>query len=686
MYESNNPGCGMIVLRPEDQEISVAAARRHIAEGIRRILVQAPCGYGKCLAKGTPVLMFDGSIKNVEDVCVGDFLMGPDSQPRRVESLARGQEMMYRIVPKHGNPYVVNESHVLSLLHVESDLKKAITVRDYLRWGDEKNSYTGWRVPGVLSGNVAAVRCQILDVEPVGIDDYYGFEISGPDRLFLLGDFTVTHNTVVCAYIAKSAAQKGKNVLILVHREELASQASRTLTRFGVEHGFIMAGITTDPTKRVFIGMIDTVRNRVKAGKIPKKFDIVMPDECHHSVSPSWQFVLDHFHENNAVIVGFSATPERLSGEPLGDVFDVMVPGPQVRELIDRGSLADYVYFAPPTMLDVSAIKKSYGDYSTSDLAKATDKPQITGDAIDHYKRLLYGKRAIVFAVNIMHSLHIVEQFNAAGIPAAHVDGDTPKGERKSKMQAFERGELWVLSNVGLFGEGVDVKACEGVILLRATASLSLFIQMSMRPMRPHESKEKAFIIDHVGNVLRHGLPDAYREWSLEGRPKKIGKKKEEPDVNVKQCPNCFVCHDPAPQCPSCGHIYRVERKLEQVDGELQEITADMREQMRKDQMRQQGKASTIDELVELGHSRFRAEKILQARQEKQQIIAELIADLTAWQEETNLMPFTIFGVSYRDIRFMKPKQLRELRARFELHKAEHLAASQTGELLEYAL
>jgi DNA repair protein RadD len=483
--------------------------------------------------------------------------------------------------------------------------------------------------------------------------------------------------TVVGAYIAMMAVMKTRRVLFLVHREELAMQASRTFTAFGVKHGFIMAGLTFDQHQKVYVGMIDTVRPRLKSGKLALKFDIVIADECHHSVSPTWRNVLDHYAGMGAVILGLSATPQRLSGEPLGDVFDAMVDGPPVRDLIERGSLSDFTYYAPPSLVDTSGIKEKFGDFARKDLELATDKPQIIGDAIEHYKKLMPGKRAIVFAVTIEHSKHIVAQFNAAGIRAAHVDGETPGTERKESVKAFERGEILILSNVSLFGEGFDVKACEGVILLRATASLSLHIQMTMRPMRPHESKDRAIIIDHVGNFARHGLPDADHEWTLEGKKKKKGAKKlAQDDIEIKQCPKCYIAHLPAPACPGCGHVYAVKaRALEQVDGELAEITPEMREAIRKEKMKEQGRAQSVDELIALGHNKYAAERIIKARAEKQEVISKITADLIQWQEQTGQMPFPIFGVSFRDIRYMKPKELKALRERFDAHKAEYLAA-----------
>lgn len=479
--------------------------------------------------------------------------------------------------------------------------------------------------------------------------------------------------TVLAGFMTKNTIAKGHGVMFLTHREELALQASRTYSRIGVMHGLIMAGITPDYRKIAQVAMIDTLRNRLDRVRVPK---VIIVDEAHHAVSPSWKKVIDHFTERGAIVIGLSATPQRLDGRGLSDVFESIVLGPSVRDLIDAGALCDYEYYAPPSFVDTTEMKIKFGDFNKQELELATDKPQIIGDAISHYQRLLSGKRAIAFAVSIAHSQHIAAQFNAAGIPAAHVDGETPTGERKRIINNFAEGRISVMSNVSLFGEGFDVPACEGVIILRATASLALHIQICGRAMRPHDGKARAVIIDHVGNVIRHGLPDEDREWSLEGKEKKKGKKKNADEINIKQCPKCYTAHVPAPTCPRCGHIYESSTQiLEQVDGELQAVTPEMREAMRRAKLREQGRAQSVEELIALGHNRYAAERIISARAEKQEIISGITADLTAWQEKTGEMPYPIFGVSYRDIRYMKPRELRELRERFEAHKAEHTAA-----------
>jgi len=497
--------------------------------------------------------------------------------------------------------------------------------------------------------------------------------------------------TVLGSYMALNASTKGRRVYFLTHRDELAKQASRTMTAFGIEHGFIMAAFTMQRRHMVQIAMIDTLRNRLEQVPVP---GLLIVDECHHAVSKSWQKVIDYYHSKGCVVVGLSATPQRLDGRPLNDIFDDMVLGPTVRELIEDGALSNYTYYAPPQVAQLDDIKMKYGEFDQKAMAEQIDKPQVFGDAIEHFKKIMPGKRAIAFHVNIEGSKHFAEQCRAAGIPALHVDGEMKKEDRASAIKSFERGETLILSNVSLFGEGFDVKACEGVILLRRTASLSLFIQMCGRAMRPHESKDRAIILDHVGNLALHGLPDKDHDWTLEGRQKRKGKKKDadEPTVDLKQCPACYVVHAPSPTCPRCGHEYPVgggRGEMEQVDGELLEITPEMQAALRaKEQAKQrsaQAAAKSVDDMMsQLGYSRGRAEAIVKHREEKAAIRVGLINDLQAWQQKTGQTAQQVLGIYLSDLKMMKPKGLKELREKFDQHRLAHLGA-RPGDDVEFA-
>jgi DNA repair protein RadD len=231
------------------------------------------------------------------------------------------------------------------------------------------------------------------------------------------------------------------------------------------------------------------------------------------------------------------------------------------------------------------------------------DKPKITGSAITEYLKAAKGKRAVVFCVSISHSEHVVEQFNAHGIPAEHVDGKTPKQQRDAAIKRFQSGETLVLSNVELFGEGFDLPAIECAILLRPTQSLGLHLQQVGRALRPSPGKTHAIILDHVENYKRHGLPDTERSWSLHGQPPRSRSKNDDNVHPIKTCDKCFAAQPVGSTiCKNCGQMFATSaREVEEVDGELQELDQKYIALKRK---REQAKASSLEDLIELAVSR----------------------------------------------------------------------------------
>ncbi|MDE7229845.1 MAG: helicase [Oscillospiraceae bacterium] len=275
--------------------------------------------------------------------------------------------------------------------------------------------------------------------------------------------------------------------------------------------------------------------------------------------------------------MGVTATPARLGGAGLGDVNDKLIIGVSAKWLIENHCLAPYDYYAPD-VADLTQLKTRRGEYVTADIEKAMIKKAVFGDVIKYYKKLANGKKAICYCASVNHSKATAESFRAAGIAAAHIDGDTPKELRSAIIGKFRDGEITVLCNVDLISEGFDVPDCECAILLRPTQSLTLYIQQSMRAMRYRENKH-AVIIDHVGNYARFGLPDDDREWTLEGKPK-TRKKQTEEDVKVKQCPECFYTFVPPEEkdsplvCPNCGYEFpkKERREIKTESAELQKI------------------------------------------------------------------------------------------------------------------
>lgn len=451
-------------------------------------------------------------------------------------------------------------------------------------------------------------------------------ELRNGKRYILVVLSTGAGKTVIFSYIARSAAEKGNTVLILAHRDQLIKQASKKLRDYGVHHGIIMAGFTPDPTAKVQVGSVQTLVRRLDRIRFRPKLIII--DEAHLSAATSYRKIVEHFHD--ARVLGFTGSPCRLDGKPLGKqsggLYDHMIQGISIRKLIDRGFLVQPKVFAPAEQLDLSGIKVSMGDYKTDELAAVVDKPKITGSAVAHYRRICPGAPAVAWCVTVEHAQHVADEFNANGIRAEMLCGEHDGAHRDRVLKGLETGEIKVVTFVGILIEGVDCPAIGAIIMLRPTLSLSSYLQVIGRGLRPWtnpvtgEKKEVCYVLDHAGLTFRHGLADEERQWSLEGEVKKSGKKKKaEKAVDVVQCKGCFAVFAPAPACPHCGKPVEVRsRKIEQTDGELREITPEMAEAMRRAKRKEVQSAKTLEDLKRIaaqrGYSEGWAEATFNAR------------------------------------------------------------------------
>ena len=216
------------------------------------------------------------------------------------------------------------------------------------------------------------------------------------------------------------------------------------------------------------------------------KFDLIIIDEAHHAVAGSWARVLAS--QPKARILGVTATPQRLDGLGLRSQFDAMVVGPTTGDLIRDGWLATFVVYEPTAAPDMSAAKIRGGDFAIED-QRAAMGGVVIGAAVTEYQRICPGAPAVVFCVDIDHSQRVAEVFRAAGVRAAHVDGETAASDRRSAIAGLSNGTVDVICNCGLISEGVDVPAIGAAILLRPTASLALYLQQVGRALRPRQAK-----------------------------------------------------------------------------------------------------------------------------------------------------------------------------------------------------
>lgn len=516
--------------------------------------------------------------------------------------------------------------------------------------------------------------------------------------------------TVTYAAIAEGAAARGKSVLILEHRKELIRQASLALGGIGVPHQVIapadkVAGIRRahverlgwpmiDPNAHVAVASVQTLAVRMEwlAEFDP---DIIVIDEAHHAVAGTWARIIAACPR--AKLLGVTATPCRTNGQGLGDVFDCMALGPSMKELIADGYLVPPRVVVPPLRVDFSKVAMTRkGDRDTeamADLAMASR--ELVGDAIEHYNRLAPGRPAIVFASNLKHAAAVAEEFRAAGYLFEVIHGDMDDTERDRLIYGLGDGSVQGLVTKDLISEGTDIVAAEVAIMMRFTESESLFLQQAGRVLRPvyaegfdltdidgrhaaiaASGKPHGLIIDHVGNcgrvvdgefVPKHGLPHQDRDWSLKGRKRKKGAAATAEVVAIRQCPECYAAHDPAPACPACGFTYKVRamKPPERVEGELVEVQDEQAATLAA--RRAQAAARTVQELVAAtGMNDKRAQHIIAAREEKARLQQQVKGLLIRWHEAAGRprpaarAVADTFGFASTEVVKMKPKALRE--------------------------
>lgn len=400
--------------------------------------------------------------------------------------------------------------------------------------------------------------------------------------------------SVIVSQIILDGHQQGLSECVIAHRNELVGQMSLHVARRGIPHRIIaskasVAQITAEhrrefgrslvnPDARCSVVSVDTLKARAEslqqwAAQV-QRWTI---DEAHHVLRANkWGAAVSMFP--NAYGLGVTATPQRADGMGLGahhdGVFETMIAGPSMRELIDMGALSDYEIAIPDSdfVIDDDSLAPS-GDWSSKRMREASKRSHIVGDVVVEYQRRAPGKRAICFATDVETAGEMAQRFNDAGIVAAAVSAKTPTETRNEYIRRFRDGRVTVLVNVDLFGEGFDVPAVEVVIMARPTASLAVYLQQFGRALRPLEGKPFGLVIDHVSNWKRHGFPDKQHIWTLDRREKRV---KREPDPDDIPLTACRACSRPYERihhsCPYCGHEPIAAgggRTIDQVDGDL---------------------------------------------------------------------------------------------------------------------
>jgi len=417
-------------------------------------------------------------------------------------------------------------------------------------------------------------------IESAGRGEYFGFTLDGDGR-YLLDDFTVTHNsgkTICAGHILSCVAERQRHGLFLADRLELIDQASRKLDEFGLDHGVIMADHwRRRPHLPVQVASVPTLHRRDHRPPA----DLVLADEAHKSLSPSYRAILDHYRSTGATVIGLTATPFLYDGRGLGDFYREMVVVAQTHELIEQGYLVPIETFTPAdpkhagiSLAELAGVSIRRGDYDQVELAAVIDKPALVGDIVKTWFRLALGRTTVVFCVSKKHARNVVEEFTAAGVSAGYLDDSTPIPERRAMQARIASGEVTVIVNVGVLALGWDMPRVSCVVMARPTLSKALYLQQVGRGSRPYPGKTSLIVLDHAGNCWRHGLPEEPQEFSLKTSPRR--RALMDRVASLRQCP--FPCGSMSPStakvCRRCGQPFPArERELVFRSGEL--VSAD---------------------------------------------------------------------------------------------------------------
>ena len=620
-------------------------------------LIKLSCGGGKCLGFNTPVMMADGTVKMVQDIIVGDKLMGDDSKPREVLSLARGREQMYRVIQENGEPYIVNSSHILSLCNLKANKFIDMGVHDYLKLStDEKNNLFGYKIAvkfnlkpisinsytlGILLGNfiinnnihknnkyhinnletrissssnnfkynifdivntlrlnpsipleykannytiqlnlligilnslnindnnilintsyinlhndlkfilnslgieyifssvkntsndeniytikitdkfiinnisnlldkmetfkMQRVLLNKIKLEPLGEDNYYGFEIDG-NRRFLLGDFTVTHNTMLAIYLSWAL---GLKTLVVTHKEFLMDQWEERIAQFTTAKvGRIRQSVVDVEDKDIVIGMLRSLSIKDYPTDILQQFGLVIYDEVHHTGSRVDSQAL--LKTSAQYTLGLSATPDRADGMTkvinwhIGNILYEMEKKYNYRVLVKKVFFrsSDSLFkekkrWFPPK----NALAPNHTSM-TENLTKIKTRNQLIVSMINTLKGM--GRKILVLSYRVEH-LEFLKQMVDEKIKA---DGETHiynsyfymgKTKRGEKKLAEKDGHI-IFATMQLAEEGLDISHLDTVIF-----ALPVSIQKDKK--KKGKIKSSKALIQSIGRILRN--------------------------------------------------------------------------------------------------------------------------------------------------------------------------------------
>lgn len=412
--------------------------------------------------------------------------------------------------------------------------------------------------------------------------------------------------SLIAANIVKGALAKGNRVCFTVPATALIDQTVKVFGEEGIHDvGVIQAQHPlTDYSKPVQVASVQTLARR-NMGQF--HFDVVVVDEAHLAFKSVFQWMQDW---SNIPFIGLSATPYTRG---LGKYYDDLLQPITMRELIDQGYLCDYRVFASGTP-DLSKVRTTAGDYNESDLGDAMTKGTLVADIVSTWQKLGEDRQTIAFCATCAHANQVHEQFTAAGIKSAYVDGYTDDETRTEIFKGYADGDIRIIVNVGVLVVGFD-SVVDCILYARPTKSEMRYVQSIGRGLRVSPCGRDLIILDHSSTTERLGfVEDIHRDELCDGKPKDSAQQDKEKEEKLpKSCPSCAYMKPVGEHtCSQCGFEPKKRSDIETVSGELQEIT----QKKKLTAAQKRGKAATkadkqqfYSELLTIAYTKRRSRK-----------------------------------------------------------------------------
>lgn len=331
--------------------------------------------------------------------------------------------------------------------------------------------------------------------------------------------------TVFTARLVRRTIDAGGRVGVVMHRNELVEQWADALANVGIgrnDIGALVAGREVLPALPAHLISVQTLARRLERPGIDEP-DLLVTDEAHHSAAAKYRDIYAMWP--NATRLGLTATPARLDGLGLSPIYDHLVTGPTVSELIEwgktheKGGLADYRILQLPVM--DRELPRTRGDFRKGPTEAAASKPRIMARVATVWRQHATDRRTLVFAVSRRHGRLLTASLNQAGAYAEFLDGTHSAIDRRNTLDRFRQGTTNALVTVDLLIEGFDVPAADCAILARPTESVVVHLQQCGRVLRRSPDDRDALILDCVGNTGSLGGPASERTWTLAGGAQK---------------------------------------------------------------------------------------------------------------------------------------------------------------------